>query len=86
MNKLTLYVVRNTSRKSPYIKSGRCERERLTSAPCRNCFEKIREIGIKKIVYINDNGEIICCKTKDYQTNWKSSGYRIYERQNIKIT
>ena len=85
MNKLTLYVVRNTARSTPYKTSGRCERERLSSAPCSNCFKKIQEIGIKKLVYINDDGEIICCKTKNYQTNWKSSGYRIYERQKIKI-
>ena len=49
------------------------------------CLLEKKRLKVKKIVYINDNGEIISCKTKDYQTNWKSSGYRIYERQNIKL-
>ena len=74
MNKLTMYVVRYKS--STRNISG-------TSAPCTNCIKKINQIGIKKIVYIDKNGIIKKCLTNNYNTEYISSGYKEYYKQNI---
>ena len=49
MKKLTIYIARY----KPSTKniSGH-------SAPCSNCLCKIRQIGIKKIVYVDANGMV----------------------------
>ena len=76
MNKLTLYVVRYKS--STEKSSGH-------SAPCCNCFEKINEIGIKKIVYVDNDGIIKKCLTNNYYTEYISPGYKEYNKQNIVV-
>jgi len=36
------------------------------SRPCYHCYQKIKEFGIKKIVYTTRDGNIEACKTADY--------------------
>jgi len=74
MNKLTMYIVRyKISTKNT---SG-------TSAPCSNCIKKINQIGIKKIVYIDNDGAIKKCLSNNYYTDYISPGYKEYYKQNI---
>ena len=75
-NNLTLYVVR-------YLKTGKnyCGH----SAPCVNCTEKIKRSGIKKIVYIDENCNIIKKQVKNYNSNFITSGYRTYSRNNVSV-
>jgi deoxycytidylate deaminase len=75
MNKLTLYIARY--KPSTNI-SGH-------SAPCSNCLSKIQDIGIKKIVYVDGEGIIQKCLSKNYKTDYISVGYREYQRIGIKV-
>ncbi len=75
LNKLTLYVVRYKSSTTDFG----------CSAPCYHCTYKIKEFGIKKIIYINHDGNIIKCKTSNYETTFISSGYKGYIRNNIRL-
>ena len=75
MKKLTIYIARfNATRKF----SG-------PSAPCKNCMCKIKEIGIKKIVYCDRVGHIHKCLTKNYHTDYMTPGYTEYQKINISI-
>ena len=74
--KLTIYIARYKS--STKSRSG-------VSGPCSNCLRKIKELGIKKIVYADREGNIHKCKSKDYITNYQSVGYREYRRMGIKV-
>ena len=74
MNKLTMYIVRYKI--STKDISG-------TSAPCSNCIKKINQIGIKKIVYIDNAGGIKKCLSNNYHTDYISPGYKAYYKQNI---
>tara|TARA_B110000977_G_scaffold185210_1_gene249773 strand:+ start:404 stop:697 length:294 start_codon:yes stop_codon:yes gene_type:complete len=76
MNKLTLYIAR--FRSSTEKISGH-------SAPCSNCLRKIQEIGIKKIVYVDGEGTIQKCLSKNYTTDYISVGYKEYARMGIKV-
>jgi deoxycytidylate deaminase len=73
MNKLTIYIVRHRYYKN---NSGHSE-------PCSNCLQKIKQVGIKKIVYVGHDGKIIKCKTKNYHTDYICPGYRLYHEQNL---
>ena len=76
MNKLTMYIVRyKISTKNT---SG-------TSAPCLNCIQKINQIGIKKIVYVDNDGIIKKCLSNNYYTEYISPGYKEYNKQNIVV-
>jgi deoxycytidylate deaminase len=74
MGKLTIYVVR---------KKYDCAETHSISAPCCNCTKKIKEIGIKKIVYVDINGNITKCLSKNYSTEFISSGYRRFAKKNV---
>ena len=76
MNKLTIYIARYKS--STKNTSGH-------SAPCSNCLYKIKEIGIKKIVYADENGNIQKCLSNRFETDYVSVGYREYSRQKITV-
>lgn len=74
MNKLTMYIVRyKNSTKSA---SGH-------SAPCSNCIKKINQVGIKKIVYIDNTGVIKKCLSNNYYTEYVTPGYKQYHDRNI---
>lgn len=78
MGKLTIYVVRKKNDGTENISHS-------VSAPCFNCTKKIKEIGIKKIVYVDINGNITKCLSKNYYTNFVSSGYRVIAKKNIYV-
>ena len=42
--------------------------------PCRHCFECIKGLGIRKIVFINEDGEIEAQRTKNMQATHVSLG------------
>jgi deoxycytidylate deaminase len=76
MKKLTIYIARyKTSTKGV---SGH-------SAPCSNCIKKIKHIGIKKIVYIDAEGNIQKCLSKNYFTDHICPGYKEFYKQNISV-
>ena len=45
------------------------------SRPCRNCYNIIRGLGIKKIIYSTDNNDYDSCKTNKYKPENTSLGY-----------
>lgn len=62
----TIYIVRIN-------KNGKlCQ-----SAPCISCFHIITMVGIKKIVYSDDNGNITRCNTKNYNIKHITYGNRM---------
>ena len=76
MRKLTLYVIRqNPCSTNDYSYTN--------SSPCYHCAKKIKEIGIGKIIYVDNNGKVTKCRSKNYNTKYISSGYKEYARKNI---
>ena len=75
MKKLTIYIARH---RHSTCKSGHSE-------PCKHCATEIKRIGIKKIVYVNDAGEINKSLSKKYHTSYICPGYKEYMKQNIKV-
>ena len=78
MNKLTIYVVRYRSHKYHHNIS-------VDSAPCKNCMKKIKQIGIKKIVYVERNGDIKKTLSKNYLSDFITSGDRVLKNNNVHI-
>ena len=76
MKKLTIYIARYKA--STQNISGH-------SAPCSNFLCKIRQLGIKKLVYADATGQIKKCLVNKFSTDYISVGYREYARQNIKV-
>ena len=74
MRKLTIYIARHR-RSTPGCSAH--------SHPCSNCSSVIKKLGIKKIVYLDDYGEVNKCKACDYKTNYITPGYRLYYNENI---
>lgn len=69
--KITLYIMRSSS-------SG----EIACSAPCIDCFLKMREFNIKGIVYIGHDGQMTKRNMETFETNHVSSGNRaIFEKR-----
>ncbi len=53
-------------------------------SPCIDCNKKIKEMGIKKIIYVDDNKDLIKTKSSDYVATQLTSGRRfINKKQNI---
>ena len=75
MKKLTIYVARY---KSSVKHSG-------YSRPCFHCTNEIKRIGIKKIVYADEYGEIQKCLTYKYSNDYICPGYIQYANQNIAV-
>ena len=46
------------------------------SAPCLNCFNCMRQLGVKRVVYV-ENSKLISKKIKDYTTNYTTTGNRV---------
>ena len=63
--KSTLYVVR-TDINGNY----------RNSAPCKNCYSVIHELGIKRIIFSIDEDEFNIVKTSEYNTEHISNGNR----------
>ena len=45
------------------------------SRPCTNCYNIIKGLGIKKIIYSTDNNDYDICKTCKYKPENTSLGY-----------
>lgn len=57
LSNLTLIVIRYSAGKFSFSK------------PCKNCIEKIKEVGIKKVLYSDDDGNFIEEKTRDLESD-----------------
>ena len=73
MNKLTIYIAKH--RHSTMMSSA--------SLPCSNCTKKIKELGIKKIVYVDKSGQIQKCLSQNYFSDYICPGYKELARRNI---
>lgn len=62
--KTTLYIVRTDN-------NGNYQ----NSAPCINCFNIIRELNVKKIIFSTED-DFACFKTSEYHTTHISHGNR----------
>ena len=70
---MTLYVVR-TQRHSDCV---------LESTPCEDCIKTIRLLDLKKVVYIDSEGDIVCHRPKDLPSGNRSAGKRFLERTGL---
>ena len=66
-SKMSIYVVRY----------NKCINVHSTSAPCINCAHKIKELGIKNIIYCDEFNNYQIKKTCEYNTNHISSSNRM---------
>ena len=66
--KITLYIVR--SDRHGEIKD---------SAPCVDCMKVILALGIKKIIYSNNEGKFIIVKPEDYNVVHVSMGRKLLD-------
>ena len=48
--------------------------EFVNSKPCKHCIERIKQHGIRKVYYSDENGNIVMEKTSSI-TNGQSSGH-----------
>lgn len=44
------------------------------SRPCNQCIDKLRKIGIRKVYYSNENGDIVCEFVEQMEKTHVSSG------------
>jgi deoxycytidylate deaminase len=75
MKKLTIYIAKH--RHSTLMS--------CPSLPCSNCTKKIKELGIKKIVYVDKSGQIQKCLSQNYFSDYVCPGYKELDRRNIKV-
>tara|TARA_B100000035_G_C21033108_1_gene569438 strand:- start:2354 stop:2584 length:231 start_codon:yes stop_codon:yes gene_type:complete len=75
MRKLTIYVARHRHSTA----------HSAHSHPCSHCAKEIKRIGIKKIVYVDDYGQINKSLTKKYHTDYVCPGYKEYAKQGVKV-
>ena len=66
--KLTLYVVRVSYDGTVH-----------DSAPCSDCHKTLLELGIKRVVYSNSEGDLTSCKMTEYQAKSSTLGRRYIE-------
>ena len=74
-SKVTIYIVRDG-----------LNHQMKESSPCQDCYEAIKALGIKQIVYSTSNvaQQIMKFKTEDYMPTRKTVGRRFIEN-NFKI-
>jgi hypothetical protein len=68
-SKITVLVVRITINHDDTINL-------LNSAPCSNCTENMRLLGVKNIAFSNNEGKIVSFKLSDYETTHLSYAQR----------
>ncbi len=73
--KYTMYIVR--------YKRG--NEHSACSTPCANCTAKMKQVGIKKVVYCDVHGEVQKENMSTFNSNFLSSGYREYARKHISL-
>ena len=54
------------------------------SRPCSMCIEKMKKLGIRKVYYSNNDGEMICEDVKTMTSEHISAGNKVLARKNIK--
>lgn len=72
LNKVCLYIVRINSQ--GFIRD---------SAPCMHCLNMIKKLNIKKIIYGTNEGTLIKCNPKNYNTSHISNGNRSLIRRKL---
>ncbi len=50
-----------------------------SSCPCQDCHQKLLKLGVKKIVYSNDENKITSCKPCEYESYGPSLGRKYIE-------
>ena len=58
--------------------------ELLCSAPCIDCFLKMKEFNIRSIIYVNHDGDIAKRSVEDFNTNHTTSGHRAIKSKRVK--
>lgn len=71
--KITLYIMRRSSAE-----------ELACSAPCIDCFLKIKEFNIKYIIYVGHDGEMKKRNLDTFETSHVSSGKRAISEKRVK--
>ena len=66
--KITLYIVRLSYNGTIH-----------DSAPCKDCTKTLQQLGIKRIVYSNNDGDLTSCKMHEYIPKSSSLGRRFIE-------
>ena len=56
---------------------GAADGPSLHCTPCRHCFQLIREVGIEKVVSVDESGEIRAERTKNMEATHVSLGNQI---------
>ena len=59
IRKLTFYIIRLSA-------SGTLR----TSAPCKDCLEKLEKYNIKRLIYSTNDGKCISIRNRDYTTDF----------------
>lgn len=59
-----------------YILKDKIESNIHESAPCYHCSKYIKNIGIKRIFWSNNEGKLVSCNANKYNTNHISKGNR----------
>jgi len=54
----------------------------MNSAPCINCFNVIRQLNIKKIIFSIEN-DFMIYKTNEYHTDHVSHGNRFIQKRGL---
>jgi len=68
LKKITLYVVRVSNNGIIH-----------DSAPCSDCHKTLTQLGIKRVVYSNEEGDFTSCKMSEYVPKSLSLGRRFIE-------
>ena len=64
-----------------YIVRLNKDNELKDSRPCVNCYQKIKELGIKKVIYSTEDSCIECKKVSEYYTDKSSLGYSYIQKR-----
>lgn len=52
------------------------------STPCTRCMEAMKKIGIRKVAYSDNTGQIVECRVKNLITRGPSKTQQRFENQN----
>ena len=66
------------------VRVGKTNESGMTlCTPCCACFRQMKRLGIKKIVYIDEEGDIVHTKVADLNVSHVSLGNRILSAKKI---
>lgn len=49
------------------------------SKPCSHCLSAIRKLGIRHIIYSDDDGELVKTTPKELSSSRPSTGFRVFD-------